>query len=116
MGTELEPEDDEIEVLEKAMKERASHKTTTQKDIEQNPESALPATPFPFARYKAFRISTLCIVFTYVLTMFTLLYIYISDQQCKFPFPPKRSHHDLHWLHLLGQHLCVVVVIAAVNG
>lgn len=79
MGTELEPEDDEIEVLEKAMKERASHKTTTQKDIEQNPESALPATPFPFARYKAFRISTLCIVFTYVLTMFTLLYIYISQ-------------------------------------
>lgn len=61
MGTELEPEDDETEVLDKTVKERASHKTTTQKDIEQNPESALPATPFPFARYKAFRISTLFI-------------------------------------------------------
>lgn len=63
MGTEVETEDDETEVLEKTVKERASHITTTQNDIEQNPESAPPATPFHFARYKAFRRIQPCVYF-----------------------------------------------------
>lgn len=50
MGTGAETEDDEAEVLEKSVKERASHKTETQNDVVQNPESAPPATPFRFPR------------------------------------------------------------------
>ena len=56
--TEAELEEDETEVLDKIVKERTLHKTATQNDVEQNPESAPPATPFRFARYKAMRILT----------------------------------------------------------
>lgn len=77
--TEIQPE-----VPDKRVEERASHKTTTQKDIEQNPEFALPATPSHFAGYKAFTIFNLvyCIYLSTDICINHVhsVYIYISDQ------------------------------------
>ncbi|KAI5649212.1 hypothetical protein M9H77_35217 [Catharanthus roseus] len=46
VGAEADLEEDETEVLDKSTKERILHKTGSQNDVEQNPESAPPATPF----------------------------------------------------------------------
>lgn len=53
IGAEAELEEDETNAMERGVKDRKLHKAAIQVDVEQqNPDSAPPATPLRFARYK----------------------------------------------------------------
>ncbi|CAI9762179.1 unnamed protein product [Fraxinus pennsylvanica] len=49
-GTEVELEEDEGDITEKSMGDKSLQKTAIQNNLEQNPDSALPATPLQCGR------------------------------------------------------------------
>ncbi|XP_070042355.1 protein tesmin/TSO1-like CXC 2 isoform X2 [Nicotiana tomentosiformis] len=49
-GTDGDAEEEETDAYEKSIVDRTSHKNLVQSDIEQNPDSAPPATPLSFGR------------------------------------------------------------------
>lgn len=51
IGTDGDAEEEETDAYEKSIVDRTSHKSLVQSDIEQNPDSAPPATPLSFGRY-----------------------------------------------------------------
>lgn len=51
IGIDGDAEEEETDAYEKSIVDRTSHKNLVQSDIEQNPDSAPPATPLSFGRY-----------------------------------------------------------------
>ncbi|KAK4355572.1 hypothetical protein RND71_024543 [Anisodus tanguticus] len=50
IGTDGDAEEEETDAFEKSIVDRTSHKNIVQSDVEQNPDSAPPATPLAFRR------------------------------------------------------------------